>query len=260
MVYRSLMRKALATFASGPAVDLLKISLPTFRNYAERHGYDVIVGDEPCERPASWCKVPLLQRLLTTHEFVLWIDADAIIVDPAVDIESVVPTSAFQAFATYSGEPHAGPAPNLGVWALRTGSRTQEFLAAIWRQEDLIDHPFWEQAALMRLMGWLIESPFVKQRESEWDDGTFYLEQEWNWIPEQDYAATRIRHRAGWPHSLRKLDMRTDAAKLNGQLPRYWLGQFERRVLRPRGIRVYDRQLSRTPQALRRRLRRGPAD
>jgi hypothetical protein len=247
--------KALVTFGSGPAAELLEMALPTFRDYAQRHGYELVIGEEPCERPPAWTKIPLLQRAIETHQFVLWLDADAIILDPRDDIEAVVPQHAFQAFNLYCGSPESGEAaPCTGVWALRAGTRARDLLAAVWAQDDLAHHPYWEQAALMRLMGWTTELPIVKQHTSEWDDGTAYLADEWNVVPMYPQGHVRIRHRAGWEQPLRRLDMATDAAKINGPLSRYWLGLFERHALRPRGIRIYDRKLTRAPQALRRRF------
>src|SRR4051812_34128689 len=86
------MRKALATIATGPAADLLALTFPTFLEYAARHGYDLIVGhDGEHDRSAAWGRVPLLQKLLQTYEFVVWLDADLVILDTKPDIECVMP-------------------------------------------------------------------------------------------------------------------------------------------------------------------------
>lgn len=147
--------------------------------------------------------------------------------------------------------------PCCGIWALRAVPRTEELLNALWSQEDFIGVKGWEQSALMRLMGWTLEWPYFKARASEWDAGTHVLGEEWDALPifPIRYRPARIRHYAGMPYPEKLYDMQTDAAKVNGRLARYWLGQFERRVLRARGIRVYDRKLRRAPRALRRRLR-----
>lgn len=226
------MTKALATFGSGASARLLQLSLPVLENYAKLHGYEVAVGDGDAEgRPPSWGKVPFLGSLLTRHEFVLWLDADALILDPSVDIESVVPPDAFQAFVVAELAPGKGRAPSMGVWALRAGKMSQAFLAEVWRQDDLITHRLWEQAAVMRLLGWTTELPFAKERASEWDGGSHVLGEEWNMVPQLPigYSSGRIRHYAGWTNRRRELEMKTDLAFLQGRSVRYALGLLERR-------------------------------
>lgn len=227
------LRKALATFGSGPAAELMALALPSLTRYAERHSYEIVVGDGYANgRPPSWGKVPLLQRLLTSYDFVLWIDADALIIDDTVDLETIVPPEAFQAFVVTPSVPGAGIAPCCGVWAFRAGTRAQQFLGEVWNQDDLINHAWWEQAAVMRLTGWRVEYPLSKERPSEWDDGTFFLEEEWDMIPwfPIGYASGKIRHYAGWPSwRLRKFDMCTDLARARGAHLRYWMGLLERR-------------------------------
>ena len=227
------MRKAIATFGTGPGAEFLRLSLPNFTHYAARHGYEIVVGDgDAYGRASSWGKIPLLQRLLTSYDFVLWIDADALILDPSVDLETVVPAHAFQALANTTLSPSRGICPCCGVWAFRAGPRAQAFLATIWEQHDLIDHKFWEQAAVMRLIGWRIEEPMSKERQSEWDDGTFFLDEEWDMIPQYEfgYAPGKIRHYTGFPsYRRRRFDMGTDLARVDGAHLRYWVGLFERR-------------------------------
>jgi hypothetical protein len=227
------MRKALATFGSRHAADLLALSLPTFMQYAQRHGYELVVGTADSHgRPAAWGKIPFLRRLLESYEFVLWIDADAIILDTTTDIETVIPADAFQALVVTTLEPGRGSCPCTGVWALRAGPRAQKFLATAWEQVDLIEHDYWEQTAVMRLIGWGEIVPTVKERATEWDDGTFMLNEEWDLIPQYAgrYAPSKIRHYTGWPsYHRRAFDMATDAAGLRGNHLRHWLGLLERR-------------------------------
>src|SRR5262249_6806351 len=147
------MQKALVSFGTDDAAKTLAVAMPTFVDYARRHGYDLMT-DVPMafDRPHSWLKVPLLQQILERYDFVLWLDADAIIVDAEVDIETVVPRDAFQAFVVMDNGAGAGPC--LGVWALRSGDRSRRFLREVWAQEHLVNHKWWEQAAVMQLMGW----------------------------------------------------------------------------------------------------------
>jgi hypothetical protein len=229
------LRKALATFGSGPARACLDLALPNFEHYAVRHGYDLIVGDgESNGRPPSWGKVPLLRRLLDAYDLALWIDSDALILDSSVDIAGLFAEHHFQAYAVLEAWPDLGLTPCLGVWALRACQRAGDFLDAVWEQEDLIDHEWWEQAAAMRLIGWTFDRPMFKRDASSWDDGTLVLGEDWDQIPSFPigYQPCKIRHYAGWPYRRRVFDMRTDLAALSGRHPRRQFGLLERR-LRP---------------------------
>lgn len=216
------MRKAFATFGTGHAAELLALSLQTFADYADRHGYELVVGDgDAAGRPPAWGKIPLLAQLLQSYEFVLWVDSDAVIVDPSVDIETVIPTDAFQALVFPAG-------PCTGVWALRADPRSKSFLTDVWAQNDLVDHKWWEQAAVMRLTGWTTEWPTAKERTTDWDAGTFALGDEWDAIPGFAKAPPRIKHYAGWDHHRRRFAMRTDLAQLRGDRARYMAGVIVR--------------------------------
>ena len=77
--------------------EVLALASNTFREYAIRHGYEFVVGDNQAGgRPAAWGKVLLIRDLLDRYDEVLWIDSDAIILDGIVDIAGDVPEGAFQ--------------------------------------------------------------------------------------------------------------------------------------------------------------------
>lgn len=209
----------------------MALAFPSLRDYARDHGYEIVVGDaESFGRPPAWGKVPFLKRLLESYDFVVWIDADALILDGSIDLESIVPADAFQAYAITRSFEGWGSLPCTGVWAFRAGPRAQQFLDAVWEQDGVFDHG-WEQTAMMRLTGWTLEPPIVKERASEWDDGTFVLAEEWDMIPAFPigYAPGKIRHYNGWAYRRRKFDMRTDLARARGSWIRYGVGALERR-------------------------------
>lgn len=223
------MRKALATFGFDAAAPLLRLALPTFQTYADRHGYDLIVGSRRYDRPHAWSKIPLLQDILGRYDLALWIDADALILDSSADLAAEIPDDAYQAFAVVNCGVH-GESPCTGVWALRAVPRAHELLDAIWSQEDLIHAEWWEQSSLMRLMGWTLTLPIAKTRDSEWDAGTHVLGEEWDALPlfPVGYTPVRIRHYGGMPYPRRRFEMETDLARLDGRWPRYWLGRLAR--------------------------------
>ena len=113
-------RKVLCSIGAGSHRELLEITGPTFASYANRHGYDLDLRTElrAPDHPAPWSKVRLLQEVLGRYEFVVWIDADAAIVDGSRDIADLMGPKqiAMVAHATPEGD-HI---PNTGILALRS--------------------------------------------------------------------------------------------------------------------------------------------
>lgn len=141
------MSWVLLTGATGPHEELLEISWPSLKVYADRWGMDLMESALGDEFPASWYKIPAIAALLPHHEGVIWIDADAVVVEPSVDIRA------------YAAKPwnwvvhHLGEhVPNCGVLVLKNDPRVFEFLADIWALRDTYrDHPWWEQAAAIEV-------------------------------------------------------------------------------------------------------------
>lgn len=210
------MKKVIATSAIGTHVQLLDIALPSLRALASAQGYSLVIGTghESGSRPASWGKVPLLRDLVDTYDVVFWIDVDVVVMrtdrDPLLD----TPPSAFQAFVEQTTS--FGKLPNCGIWLIRGGAQSAQFLDEVWKQEQFIDHPWWEQAAVSLLLGrsWVGGAGPAEDGPNPWATGTGFLPPEWNAI--LPGPGDRIRHYAGRPLSQRRAQMRADAAEARG--------------------------------------------
>lgn len=146
-------RKVLCSLASGDHRKLLCVSEPTFRDYGARHGYEVLIGDRaPAQRPPAWAKVELLMELLERYELVVWIDADAVIVDPSRDIASALPAERQLGLVRHVRG--RSLVPNTGVMVLRSGELTRRLMASLWRATHLLEHPWWDNAALAEALGY----------------------------------------------------------------------------------------------------------
>jgi|GEM_PF-890968 len=190
------MSKVLATIGSGSLAPVLALVLPTFEAYARRHGYRLVVGDGDSDgRPPAWGKVTLMRRLLDDVDEVLWIDADAVILDDSVDLTSEVAPDAYQALVRHVT--NDGEVPNTGVWFLR-GRRGRELLDAVWRREEYSHHKWWENAAAIDLLGYSLDYPVQALHETPWLTGTQWLSPKWNAIPPWIPLPCHIRHYAGW--------------------------------------------------------------
>ena len=202
---------------------VLDQSLHTFRRFAERHGYDVVVGGEEsiADRAPAWSKVLLLRNLLETYDYVLWVDADAIILDDSVDPVSLLGEEDYQALVRYRWNDEECACT--GVWLLRDVEKAKAFLDAVWNSGDgyLRLHP-WEQAAAMRLLGYSVD-PDRFVAPTEWTKGCLWLANEWDTIPaftpDRRLVQCRIRHYPRETNRVRRRQMRTDRHGLASTRP-----------------------------------------
>jgi glycosyl transferase family (putative galactosyltransferase) len=215
--------KALCSIGSGPHEALLEISRPTFEAYARRHGYELITSTETRPgRPPAWAKVPMLREALESFELVLWIDADAVIVDGRDDVAELLQPDRSLALVRH-GE---NQVPNTGVMLWRAGELARELLDRTWNATRFIDHPWWENAALLDALGYdlpgeldpgvrarlsraLRRRPrrFAAARPSPFTAAVQFLPLEWNSVYLDRAEAPRIVHCVGVPVEQRARDM-----------------------------------------------------
>ena len=168
------MNSAILSYAVGPHEELLEIALPALRRFADRHGYDLHIGAEPHDRPPSWWKIPALQRLLDDYDEVLFVGADLVFVDGREDLN--VPADAWQALVEHWTDD--GHVPGGDFWLVR--KRMQPILQQIWERTDLVEHGWWEQAALMEAMGYTLDRPTTLAAPAELYERTWFLDPGWN--------------------------------------------------------------------------------
>jgi len=145
-------KRAIVTYGVGDHAKLLALSLPKFEHYASLHDYDLRVV--PCEsdgRPHAWGKIPALTMLLSSYDEVLWLDADVLIVAPKEDVASLVPAACMQAMVVHVNK-RGSVVPNTGVWLVRPDM--VPYLRQAWNLTQRIHHAWWEQAAIIDLMGY----------------------------------------------------------------------------------------------------------
>jgi hypothetical protein len=206
--------KALCSIGAGPHAQLLEISRPTFAAFAERHGYELITSAEnTTDRPPAWGKVPMLREALASYDRVLWIDADAVIVDASQDI----PLERDLALVRHRrGEVLV---PNTGVMAMRSGGFAEGLLDELWGSKRFIHHPWWENAALLHVFGYQLPSALergfrrLRRRElaqvrpSPYLEHTQFLPPEWNAVHPDRPEHPRIVHFPGVPLGERLREM-----------------------------------------------------
>ena len=187
------MSRALVTFAVGEHRRLLELSLPRFAEYADRHGYELhAYPPRLVTRPPSWLKVAALLDALNHHEEALWIDCDVVIVDGDLDLADEVPDPCCQALVRHHTPD--GEVPNCGVWLVREALRPA--LLRLWRMDRYLDHVWWEQAAVLDLLGYRHQQrPVELVAPTELYRRTHWLGLEWNSHEQNDrHPSPRFAH------------------------------------------------------------------
>jgi hypothetical protein len=204
--------KAICTIAFGPHAELLEIGRPKLEEYAERHGYDVIIRDEPeTTVTPSWERIPLIQGLLRRYDEVLYVDADAIFVDVSRDIFEALSPDRAVGFVMHVNE--GNMLPNAGVLAVRAQRPALDLLDAIWERRDSYqEHPWQEQMALCDLLGFVALPTKVMRLEKPSMHllTTQFLGVEWNSVGLDQAPVPRIKHYPSVGHDERVSAMSRD--------------------------------------------------
>lgn len=171
-------------------------------------------------RPPAWGKVRVLIEELSSghHEWVMWVDADAMFVRDEVFILDEVNGDRDLWMVNHRcvrGPVRRQPGlvrggrltnlvlrktlfreqdelellvrrPNTGVMLFRATDWSIKFLESIWAQEDLIEHRWWEQAAFHRVMGFnweLTQGRSPNRPVPEIMQHVGWLDEKWNSVP-----------------------------------------------------------------------------
>ena len=189
--------------------------------YARRHSYELAVSTEQTtDLPAPWKKIEIVRDLLDSHDEVLWIDADAIIVDTSEDIFDALGTDRGVGFVMHQA---SNLLPNTGVLALRSTPTTVDLLDAVWSmRHEYTNHIWWEQAAFCRLLGF-VETRDGMLRLSQPTRHmlvTQFLDVEWNSVAIDQAPMPRVKHYPSTSHEQRLNVMTRDrelATRANAQ-------------------------------------------
>lgn len=126
---------------------IIDVTLPRLLRYATNHRIDctAYIIPEDYGRPPPWYKVYALIEELRHQDYVLWIDADTLIVNQGFDLRSiVVPDKEFYVANDFNGM-------NTGVMMWKGGDYSVDFLQRVYSMTDFLNHIWWEQAAIRDL-------------------------------------------------------------------------------------------------------------
>lgn len=155
-------------------------TVPLIESYAQRHGADFDCVNLAGERPPSWHKVEYLMQALHQYDQVVWIDSDVVVERPDKSIFDELPSYAWQAVVAH--ETGDGIIPNCGIWVL--AKPMLPILLDAWNSETYIQHPWWEQAAMLERMGYQVNYNTAHHlRMTPLYAHTAWLDPEWNHHP-----------------------------------------------------------------------------
>ncbi len=122
----------------------------SLERYCSHNGYPLCTDADVYDpsRPCSWSKVLLLQKHLPSCDFFAWVDADTLITNDDARIEDFVALMGDDKVLLLGRDQNN---LNMGVAIFRNHRSTFELLRRMWDQTDCINHPWWEQQALIKL-------------------------------------------------------------------------------------------------------------
>jgi hypothetical protein len=224
-------RRAICSFGAGTHRQLLSLSGQTFIAYGRRFGWDVVLSTETSlsrGRPAAWAKLQLVAELLGHYEDVFWIDADAVLIDLNRDIraELVMGHDFHLIEHVLPGVP--GGVPNTGVFLVHRSMWSRDFIQRLWQQEEFIDHNWWDNAALVKLLGYSMEPPYPLVATTDDNARVARLPLAWNSVPGTfDTPNAAVHHHARADHddfTRRLAAIASDVAECVDNHPEAFLG------------------------------------
>ncbi len=220
--------RAICSLATGDYRSLLARSAVSFERYAARWGWDLVLSTEEISqgRPSSWGKLPLIRSLMDDYEWVLWLDADVVIVDLEADISREIENGKNLYVVEHSymgylrGRPERQHTANAGVMLLRSCEWSRSLLDEMWARDRYIGHRWWENAALLELLGYSFDSgkltsPTASARlvtPTAWLRRTKLINPRWNGIELDRLDRPGFVHRGFYDIETRKRQVTADLA------------------------------------------------
>jgi mannan polymerase II complex MNN10 subunit len=121
---------------------LLQSTWSNKEHYASKHGYRLFDESDRVDtsRPPSWSKIIATHRLLTHEdcEWVVWLDADTIIMNSEIAIEEFLPCSQGHDLLVTRDD---GGGYNAGAWVMRKSDWSIQFLESWWGLKSYVKPP-----------------------------------------------------------------------------------------------------------------------
>lgn len=211
---------------------LMAPCIKSVSDYCSRHGYDhTVYNVRVTDRPPGWDRVPILLAEMEAHpdEFLVWVDADAMVTNPACLLEDVFALMRdTDKHVAYTLDSSCNL--NDGVAIYRNTERTKDYLQWLWQQDRFRDHPWWVCAAavaaqadrhdfferhVLRITNTHVMNAYVRGRDP-WQLGDFIVH----------FAGLSTEDRLLLIHAFSRFvaSASKEIEALTPNLTRYWLG------------------------------------
>mmetsp|Transcript_25518 Transcript_25518/g.48336 ORF Transcript_25518/g.48336 Transcript_25518/m.48336 type:complete len:338 (-) Transcript_25518:28-1041(-) len=124
-----------------------KLTFPNLQSYADKHGYSLWDASASIDtsRPPAWSKILAVQKLLTQTDsapcdWVFWVDADIVVMNSTIAIESFLPSAESTEIDLLITMDRRLTA-NSGAWLIRNTKWSREFLQAWWNMRRWVREP-----------------------------------------------------------------------------------------------------------------------
>ena len=145
------MRIAVLSLAVGNTYkNIVEPSQLTKRNYCNMHGYDYVEDNSMHDksRPIPWSKLLLIKKYINSYDYLVWMDADAMIMDNTQKIEDKLHLMKDKHMMVVSDWKQI----NSGVIFIKnTGEIVSSFIDRWYDQTEFINAEDWEQTALIHM-------------------------------------------------------------------------------------------------------------
>jgi hypothetical protein len=187
------------------------ICAATLRHYAKTFGCDAYIDPSPAipeNRPSPWHRVKLIPELFDKgYDYVLWVDADALFVRFDVDVRDEMPEGIDLCMVRHD-VPWCPTAlvPNTGVMLLRNCDWSRWLLRTLWAKTEYVNHYWWENAAMIDLLGYksLLGFPGAGRPNDDVLSHIRWLDEAWNFVPRVSKSPRQIiKHYGGLPFAER---------------------------------------------------------
>lgn len=181
--------------------------------YAQMHRLDArMLNTITSDRPAPWHKILVIKQLFAEkYDYVVWVDSDALFVDYRKNIADELEEGKELYLVKHLIE--SREVPNTGVLVMRNSEWSNTFLDMVWAKEEYVHHQWWENAAVIDILGY--HSLLNKDRPNTLNHDAIkrikWLDLDWNSLPgicESDRAV--IKHYASRSLEYRLAGMSND--------------------------------------------------
>jgi hypothetical protein len=139
-------------------------------------------------------------------DLVVWVDADAVIVDPSADIAATLRNR--RPMHVVSHLIDGVLVPNTGVFVMHRCPESLRLLERIWHETAHVHHRWWDDAALIAVVGGDFDVGLTSPRSRRLANRVLGpLHHRWNSIPICPADDPAIIHLAGMAHELRRAAM-----------------------------------------------------